>query len=421
MGLTMAQKVLADHAAVDHVVPGQLIVTEVDNIILSDVSFRGSFDALPADILRAAHPNRVAVLLDHGIPAPTIAAATAHKRAREHSERLGFRLLADVGHGGIEHQIILDAGLALPGRLIACSDSHTSGAGVVNCAGRGLGMADMVELVCTGRTWYRVSPAVNFRLQGELQRWVYGKDVFLYLAGRYGSQEGCDIEIDGPGLSSMSFDDRSTLASMCTELNANFVMMPADDAVRNFLAHVASESFTPVESDHDADYEAVYEIDISSLVPCVALPDAVNKNVRSVDEVSAARVRIDQAFIGSCANGKLADLRVAAEILKGRKIADGVRLIVTPASQAIYLEAIRLGYIESLASAGALVTNSTCGACSGGHMGVLAAGETCITSSTRNYKGRMGSADARIYMASSATVAASSLTGWISDPREFPS
>jgi 3-isopropylmalate/(R)-2-methylmalate dehydratase large subunit len=206
---------------------------------------------------------------------------------------------------------------------------------------------------------------------------------------------------------------------MCTELNANFVMMPADRLVREHIASVTQAPFEAVESDPDAEYAAVHVVDLDELAPRIAMPNSMNRNVRSASSIGEERVKVDQAFIGSCANGKLSDLRVAAEIVRGRRVADGVRFIVTPGSQAIYLEALRLGYIETLIVAGALVTNSTCGACAGGHMGVLAPGEVCITSSTRNFKGRMGSPDAEIYMGSSATVAASAIEGHIADPMPY--
>ncbi|WNI16468.1 aconitase/3-isopropylmalate dehydratase large subunit family protein [Actinacidiphila sp. ITFR-21] len=415
----MAHKVLAAHSGERTVTPGQLVVTEVDLVVMADSVFYKAAERLPDDLLKVAHPERVAVLLDHAVPAPTVKAATAHKRAREHTERLGFKYFSDVGRGGIEHQIILEQRLALPGQLIACNDSHTSAAGVLNSAARGLGMADIVQLVCTGRTWYKVSPTVLFRLEGRLPYGTYGKDVFLYIAQNFGSQEGHDVEFAGDGLATLSLDDRATLSTMCTELNANFVMMPADQLILDYVSTVTDRPYTPVSSDPDAEYAAVHTVDLGQVRPSVALPDAMNGNVRSAAEVGDQRVRVDQAFVGSCANGKLSDIKIAADIVRGRRIADHVRFLVTPASQSVYLEAVKAGYVATLVEAGALVTTSTCGACSGGHMGVLGPGETCITSSTRNYRGRMGSADARIYMGSSATVAASALTGYVTDPMPY--
>jgi 3-isopropylmalate/(R)-2-methylmalate dehydratase large subunit len=417
--MTMAQKVLAKHSGESAVVPGQLVVTEVDLVVMADSVFYKSADRLPEDLKKVSHPERVAVLPDHHVPAPTVKAALAQKRAREHASRLGFRWLADVGRGGIEHQLIIENKLGLPGQLVASNDSHTPSAGVLNCAARGLGMADIVQLVCTGQTYYKVSPAVKFRLTGELPFGSYAKDIFLHLAQNLGSQEGHDIEFEGPGLATLSLDSRATLATMCTELNANFVMFPADKLIMDYVADVTDRAIEPVTADPDAAYDAVYDVDLSQIRTAVALPGAMNSNVSPVGAVAGEKVRIDQAFVGSCANGKLGDLQIAASVVAGRKVADHVRFIVTPASQAVYLEAMKRGYIQTLMEAGALVTNSTCGACSGGHMGVLGPGEVCITSSTRNYKGRMGSPEASIYMGSSATVAASAVAGFITDPAPF--
>ena len=419
LGMTMAQKVLARHSGEAAVVPGQLVTTEVDLVVMADSVFYKADDRLPTDLKKVSHPERVAVLFDHQVPAPSVKSALAHKRAREHADRLGFRWLADVGRGGIEHQVIIERKLALPGQLVACNDSHTSSAGVLNSAARGLGMADIVQLVCTGKTYYKVSPAVKFRLTGELPFGSYAKDIFLHIAQRFGSQEGHDIEFEGPGLASLSLDSRATLSTMCTELNANFVMFPADQLIMDYVSTVTDRPFEPVTADPDAEYDAVYDIDLGDVRTAVALPDALNKNVVPVGTAAGEKIRIDQAFVGSCANGKLADLEIAAAVVKDRKIADHVRFLVTPASQAVYLEAVKRGYVQTLIEAGAIVTNSTCGACSGGHMGVLGPGEVCITSSTRNYKGRMGSPDARIYMGSSATVAASAVEGFIADPAPY--
>lgn len=419
MGMTMAQKVLAARSGEASVVPGQIVVAEVDRVVVSDTVFYRTMSSLPDDLKRIAHPDRVAVILDHGAPAPTVEAAAAHTRAREHVKRLGIEWFTDVGRHGIEHQVILENGLALPGQLLACNDSHTSAAGVMNCAARGLGMADVVQALCTGKTWYKASPTVKFRLEGELPFSTYGKDIFLYLAETFGSQEGHDIEFTGSGLASLSMDDRATLSTMCTELSANFVMMPADGLVLEFLRSVTDAPFQESVSDPDAVYAAVHTIDLANVRPYVALPDSISHNTCPASEIVERHVGIDQAFIGSCANGKLSDFRVAAGIVKGRRVADGVRFLVTPASQAIYLEAVRQGYVETLVEAGAVVTNSTCGACSGAHMGVLGPGEVCITSSTRNYKGRMGSTEASIYMGSSATVAASAIAGFIVDPAPY--
>lgn len=409
MGMTMAEKILASHAGVDSVKPGDLVVCEVDMAVQLDRSF-ATF--IPE---RIADPERVAVVMDHTIPAPTVLDAELHEKSREFVKRFGIDRFFDIGHHGICHQVIIEAGLALPGELLACGDSHASASGALNVAARGLGSIEMTSVVCTGKTWFKSSPTIRIELTGEPAPGVYGKDVFFYIAAEIGSVEGHNLEFAGPGIAALNLDDRATIATMCTEVSANFATFPADELILEHARSVADRPFTPVESDPDAAYAAAHEIDLGQLRPYVAKPDFVPHNCVPVDQLEEG-IAIDQAFIGSCANGKLEDLRVAAAICEGRQVAEGVRLIVTPASQNVYLEAVRLGYVEKLTAAGALVTHSTCGACYGGHTGLVGPGEVCLTSSTRNFKGRMGSERAAIYMGSSATVAASAIAGTIVSP-----
>jgi len=275
----------------------------------------------------------------------------------------------------------------------------------------------MLQVLCTGKTWYRVGPTIRYELVGELPPGAYGKDVFLAIAGRYGEHSNKNVEFGGPGLATLRLDDRSTIATMFAEVSAEFATFPADQLVLDFLAGRCREPFEPVTSDADASYAAVRQVNLADVVPYVARPDYVPHNTVPVTQLE--EVRIDQAFVGSCANGKLEDIRIAAEVVRGERVHAGVRFLVTPASQKVYLQAVRLGYVETLVEAGAVVTNSTCGACFGYHMGVVGAGETCVTSSTRNFKGRMGSPESRVFMASSATVAASAIAGRIVDPRPF--
>lgn len=409
MGMTMVQKILARHANIDAVQTGDIVVCTVDMAVQLDSSFA---DMMPKKI---ADADRVAVVLDHTIPAPTIYDATAHRKSREFVARFGVKQFFDIGNHGISHQVILENGLALPGEILVCGDSHTIASGALNCASRGLGPIEMMQVVCTGKTWFKASPTIRFVLEGEKPPYIFGKDVLFHIAAVIGSAEGHNVEFTGPGIASLTIDDRATIATMCAEISANFATFPADARLVTYLTAVAKRPFAPVESDSDAEYAATHHIDLSGLRPYVALPNFVPNNTIPVDSLGE-RVLIDQAFVGSCANGKLEDLRVAAAIMRGRRVKRGVRFIVTPASQRVYLEAVRLGYVEALLESGAVVTNSTCGACYGGHMGVLAPGDVCITSSTRNFKGRMGSPDARIYMGSSATVAASAVEGYIVDP-----
>jgi 3-isopropylmalate/(R)-2-methylmalate dehydratase large subunit len=409
-GMTMIDKILARHAGVDRVAPGEIVVCNVDMAVRIDLEF--SIAGMGLDPKRIADPERIAVVLDHAVPAPTIGDAAGQARARAFAKKFGISRFYDVGNHGICHQVIFENGLALPGQILACTDSHTIASGALNCAARGLGPIEMLQIVCTGKTWYRISPTIRFELVGTKPPTVFGKDVFLHIAS-LGSAEGRNVEFGGPGLQNLTLDDRSTLATMCAELSANFATFPADDVVLDYLRRITDATLEPVESDRDADYDTVHRIDLSTLQPQVARPDFIPGNTLPASAVGD--IPIDQAFVGSCANGKLEDLRVAAAVVSGRRVAPGVRFLVTPASQKVYLEAVTRGYVATLLEAGAVVTSSTCGACYGGHMG----GETCLTSSTRNFKGRMGSPDARIYMGSSATVAASAIAGRIVDPTAY--
>ncbi len=338
-------------------------------------------------------------------------------RARAFARDFGVSRFYDVGRHGICHQVIAENGLARPGELLACTDSHTCAAGAFNTAARGLGPAEVYSILCTGETWFQIAPTIRYEFTGAKPGAVSGKDVFLYLAGTYGDATNHNLEYGGPGLASLPMHDRRTIATQGAEVSADFSTFPADEVCRAFIdRHTpGAADWTAADPDPDAAYAAVRGVDLSTLEPHVARPGRVSGNSLPVSAVE--RRRVDQCFIGSCANGQLEDLAVAAAVLRGRRVADGVRLLVTPASQAVYREAMRAGYLQDLADAGAVITNSTCGACFGYHMGLLGPGEVCLTSSTRNFTGRMGSPDAEIYMASPATVAASALTGHVTDPR----
>lgn len=414
MGMTMIEKILARASGRDRVSVGDIVVCQVDRIVLLDLPFTSGTEPSPR---RIVDPDRVAVVMDHAVPAPSIQDAVGHNKARDFVRQHGIKNFYDVGNHGICHQVILEEGLAVPGQVLACMDSHTCASGALNCAARGLGRIEMLQILCTGQTWYKVCPTVRYVLKGKKGPGVYGKDIFLAIAGKYGDAANQNQEFGGPGLAMLPFDDRATISTMAAEVSAEFSTFPADQVTRDYLKGKSQQSWKPVESDPDAEYLDVREIDLDSLEPWVSRPDFVPHNTCPVGELSG--VPVQQAFIGSCANGKLEDLRTAAEIVKGRRVHPDTRLIVTPASQKVYLQAVRLGYVETLVEAGAVVTNSTCGACFGYHMGVVGPGENCITSSTRNFKGRMGSPDSNVYIGSSATVAASALAGCISDPRQY--
>lgn len=414
MAMTIVEKILGAHSGGGVVAPGAIVTCDVDRVVMLDLQFA----ATGVSPLRVHDPSRLAIVLDHAAPAPTLLDATSHQAARRFAAEFGIADLFDVGRQGISHQLVLEHALALPGQVLACADSHTCASGALNCAARGLGHLEILQIVCTGQTWYRVPETILVEFTGHKPAGISGKDVFLAMAAALGSVEGRAIEFSPRNLHELSTDERSTIATMCAELSAEFAIFPADDLLLDYLAGRTSQTLTPVAADDGAAYATRHVIDLSTVVPRVATPGAVPGNTVPIDELGEA-VRIDQGFIGSCANGKLSDLADAARILRGRRVHDGVRLLVTPASQDVYLEALRLGYVTTLVEAGAVVTSSTCGACYGGHMGVLAPDEVCITSSTRNFRGRMGADTARIYLGASATVAASAITGVITDPRPF--
>jgi 3-isopropylmalate/(R)-2-methylmalate dehydratase large subunit len=353
------------------------------------------------------------------VPAPTINDADGGVRARKFVEEFGIERFFDVGQHGICHQVIAENGLAHPGEVLTCTDSHTCAAGAYNNAARGLGPAEVYSIMCTGKTWFQIAPTIRYELTGERPGVVTGKDIFLHVAGAYGDATNHNLEFGGPGLASVPMNDRRTIATQGAEVSADFTTFPADELCRSFIDARSDRPYAAADPDPDATYADVRTVDLSSLEPYVARPGSVASNAVPVSEIE--RRRVNQCFIGSCANGQLEDLRIAAAVLDGRHVAPGVRLIVTPASQAVYVDALKEGLVETIAAAGAIVTNSTCGACFGYHMGLLGAGEVCLTASTRNFRGRMGSPDAEIYMASPYTVAAAAIAGEIVDPREIES
>ena len=412
MSMTIIEKILARRAGLDEAHAGEVVVCDVDMTVLIDLQFATMWQ----DPTRIADPDRLAVIMDHAVPAPSVNDADGGVRARAFAKRFGIERFFDVGRHGICHQVIAENGLARPGEILTCTDSHTCAAGAYNNAARGLGPIEVYSIMCTGKTWFQVAPTIRYELIGAKPEVVSGKDIFLHVAGTYGDATNHNLELGGPGLASVPMNDRRTIATQGAEVSADFTTFPADEICLDFLQERIGERPVPVEADADATYADVRHVELSALTPWVARPGKVADNAFPISELE--RRKVDQCFIGSCANGQIEDLRIAADMLRGRRVAPGVRLIVTPASQAVYAQAVREGYVEMLADAGAIVTNSTCGACFGYHMGLLGAGEVCITASTRNFKGRMGSPDAEIYMASPRTVAAAAIAGEIIDPQE---
>ena len=415
MGMTITEKILARKSGQASVRPGDLVTVSVDAVIFVDTNFNMN---RWRDMNSVADPDKIIVVLDHRAPAATPRCAAMHRTARDFVRQFGIKRFHDIGyHQGISHQLVADHAYALPGDIVLCSDSHTGSGGVFNCLARGVGVPDVVYAAAHGETWFSVPDTVRYNLTGALPRAVTMKDAFLQIAGQHGEHTNMNVEYGGPGLFTLDISARKTLTTMSTELSAEFAVCEADPVMIDWLRQRTDKPFECVSPDHDARYADVRTVDLSVLEPLVALPDGVVRNSQPVAKV--AGTHIDQAFVGSCANGTVEDLALVAQVLRGQRVHSGVRFVVTPGSQTVYREANRRGYVTTITEAGGVVTAATCGACSGGHMGVLGAGETCITASTRNFKGRMGDPGAKIYMGSPATVAASAIKGVIADPREF--
>ncbi|MCY4427950.1 MAG: aconitase/3-isopropylmalate dehydratase large subunit family protein [Halieaceae bacterium] len=416
MSQTTIEKILSRAGGGQPVRPGDVVVYDVDRVIMIEIQFRMGW----VQPLKIYDANKVSLIFDHASPAGSVQDANTGNVARGFARDFGVKDVYDVGDHGIAHQVIAENGLALPGQLLACADSHSTAGGAFNCAARGLGPAEMIQILCTGKTWGIVPETVRYNLEGSLPASVYAKDIFLYIAGKYGSvAQNKAIEFSGPGIEALSMGERRVLSTQGVELVAEYTLFPCDEMVRSTLAALGIEDYTAAWSDDDADFAFEDSIDMSDMEPQIAAADYVLENTSPVAQFES--VKLDQCFVGSCANGKLEDLEIAANIVRGKRVARGTRFIVTPASQRVALEAARRGYTADLLEAGAVVTPPMCGACYGYDMGVVGDGETCLTSSTRNYKGRMGSAEASVLMASSATVAASAIVGRVVDPREVAS
>ncbi|MEM1728744.1 MAG: 3-isopropylmalate dehydratase large subunit [Candidatus Jordarchaeales archaeon] len=362
-------------------------------------------------------PEKVVALIDHWTPAPSIDAAVVHAMCRRFVKKYGIKNWLDMREG-ICHVVLPEKGFVKPGDLVVGSDSHTTTYGALGAFATGMGATDMAIVLATGEIWFKVPSTVKFNVEGKLQPMVMGKDIILHIIGEIGV-EGASykaMEFAGNTIRELSMDARFTLCNMAIEAGGKTGIIEPDEKTLQWIKERARQPFKPVYNDPDAEYEEVIDVDVTNLEPQVAKPPSPENSV-PVSEVEG--VKIDQAFIGSCTNGRLEDLRIAAKILKGRKVADMVRAIVIPASKEVYLKAMKEGLIEIFLEAGCVVCNPTCGPCIGAHLGLLAPGEVCISSSNRNFVGRMGSKDAKIYLASPATVAASAVTGEITDPRKF--
>ncbi|NLM75543.1 MAG: 3-isopropylmalate dehydratase large subunit [Clostridiaceae bacterium] len=418
MGMTMSQKILAAHAGLDKVVPGQLIEADLDLVLGNDITTPVAVKEFKkAGLDKVFDRKKIAIVPDHFTPNKDIKAAEQCKYIREFARDMDIENYFEVGEMGIEHCLIPEKGLAVPGDLIIGADSHTCTYGALGAFSTGVGSTDMAAGMATGKAWFKVPSAIKFVLKNKPQEWVSGKDIILHIIGMI-SVDGAlyrSMEFMGDGLAYLTMDDRFTMANMAIEAGAKNGIFMVDDITLEYVKEHSSKEYKVYEPDSDAEYDEVYEIDLSKIEPTVAFPHLPD-NTRTIDNVGD--IEIDQVVIGSCTNGRLGDLRVAAKILKGRKVKKGVRVIVFPGTQNIYLQALKEGIIADFIEAGAVVSTPTCGPCLGGHMGVLAKGERAVSTTNRNFVGRMGHPESEIYLASPAVAAASAITGKITDPRK---
>ncbi|MDY4179999.1 MAG: 3-isopropylmalate dehydratase large subunit [Pseudoflavonifractor sp.] len=416
MGMTMTQKILAKHAGLDRVEAGQLIEGRLDLVLGNDITAPVAITEFDkAGLTEIFDKDKIAIILDHSTPCKDIQSARLCSQARDFAKRFSITNFYDVGQMGVEHALIPEKGLAAPGEVIIGADSHTCTYGALGAFSTGVGSTDMAAGMATGLSWFKVPSAIKVTLKGELQPYVSGKDVMLHLIGTIGVDGALykSLEFGGEGVAQLTMDDRFTIANMAIEAGAKNGIFPVDDKTRAYLDGRVTRAWEAVEPDADAVYDHEVVIDLSALKPTVALPH-LPSNTRTVDE--AAGIPIQQVVIGSCTNGRLKDLQESADILKGKKVARGVRCIVIPATQQIYMDALAQGLIQTFIEAGCAVSTPTCGPCLGGHMGVLADGERAVSTTNRNFVGRMGPVSSEIILASPAVAAASAITGCITDP-----
>lgn len=419
MGYTIAEKVYTKKNGNKAVKAGDVLYVTPDVLMLHEGGTYGlqrPFQELGAE--RIADGMEVVVLLDHYVPAPSVGNAMKQQITRDFAKHMNISAWYDVGRGGICHQLLPERGHVRPGELLVGTDAHMTTYGALGALGVGVGFTDMAVILATGKMWTVVPESVKLTLTGKLNPGCSAKDVVLQMMGMFGESSLAyrSLEIHGEGVATLSVEDRMTICNMASELGIKTVVVEADMQAMEYVLARTQKPFVPVVADQDAHYIEEHILDLSKIEPMVALPSSPG-NVSKIAD--AEGVKIDQAFLGSCTNGKISDLRAAAAILKGHQVHPDVRLIVTPASQRVLLDAIEEGIVQEFIEMGALVTNPTCGACIGGSMGLLADGEVCISASNRNFVGRMGSTKSLVYLASPESVAAAAITGYITDPRKF--
>lgn len=421
MGMTMTQKILADHAGVKEVHAGELIEANVDIVMANDITGPMALPIFKQMADKVFDKDKVVLVPDHFTPNKDIKSAENSKAIREFSREQGLTHHMEQGKCGVEHAILPESGIVVAGDAVIGADSHTCTYGAIGAFSTGVGTTDIATGMATGQLWFKVPSAIKFNLHGKLPQYVSGKDVILHIIGRIGVDGALykSMEFTGEGVKELSMADRFTICNMAIEAGAKNGIFPVDEAAIEYLDKHAKRDYKIYEADADAEYEEVVDVDLSAIRPTVAFPHLPG-NAKTVDEIEAMdKIYIDQVVIGSCTNGRMEDLRKAAAILKGKKVADNVRVMVVPATQKIYLQCILEGILETFVEAGCAVNTPSCGPCMGGHMGVLAKGEKCVSTTNRNFVGRMGDVESLIYLASPETAAASAIAGYIANPEKF--
>ncbi len=419
MAMTMTQKILAAHAGLPQVKAGNLIEAKLDLVLGNDITTPVAITAFDrAGFTRVFDREKIAIVLDHSTPCKDIKSAQLCHEAREFAKRFSIKNFFDVGEVGIEHALLPEKGLVAPGELVIGADSHTCTYGALGAFSTGVGSTDMAAGMAMGENWFKVPEAIRVELTGALRGYASGKDVILHLIGMIGVDGALyqSLEFTGPGVASLSMDDRFTIANMAIEAGAKNGIFPVDEKTRAYMKGRTDRPWQTFDADPDAEYARTVTIDLSTLEPTVSLPH-LPSNTRRISEVKG--MPIQQAVIGSCTNGRIEDLRAAAAILEGRHVATGVRCIVIPATQAIYLQAMHEGLVDTFITAGCAVSTPTCGPCLGGHMGVMCAGERAVSTTNRNFVGRMGHTSSEVVLASPAVAAASAVAGCLADPAEL--
>ena len=416
MGMTMTQKILADHAGLESVVAGQLISAKLDIVLGNDITTPVAINEFKkAGFEKVFDKDKIAVVLDHFVPNKDIKAAEQSKQCREFSCSHCISHFYDVGKMGIEHALLPEQGVVTAGDCIIGADSHTCTYGALGAFSTGVGSTDMAAGMAIGTAWFKVPSAIKFNLTGKLPSNCSGKDVILYVIGKIGVDGALyrSMEFTGEGVATLSMDDRLCICNMAIEAGAKNGIFPVDRVTMDYLDGRCERPPVVYQADEDAEYDEVIEVNLSELVPIVSCPH-LPENTKPASELS--KIKVDQVVIGSCTNGRMEDMEAAYKVLNGKKVADGVRCIIIPATMQIYRECVEKGYVTAFIDAGAVVSTPTCGPCLGGYMGILAAGERCIATTNRNFVGRMGHVESEVYLASPLTAATSALTGYITNP-----